>query len=133
MITPVDREEGVEVLFRAGKEGLTDMAMHKPHSWIIGPERNSQITSSRQKGYVPSWGICEVEGTDTSIDIIRCCTLSKNGKVVAVKMDRVGILSRNLEWKTREVLGGNDKVDITLRVVLWDYCVFCTECCVVEI
>lgn len=47
------------------------MAVQKPHSWIIGSERNGQITSKGQKRHVPSWGIVEVEGTDAGVDIIR--------------------------------------------------------------
>lgn len=56
--------------FKAGKEDLTYMAMHKPHSWVVGFECNGQITPLRQKRYVPSWGIVEVKGVDAGIDIV---------------------------------------------------------------
>lgn len=108
-----------------------DMTMQKPHSWIIGPERNSQITSRRQKRDVPSWGILKFEGTDAGVDIVWFCALGKNDKVVAVKMHRVSDWSRNLGGVI--ALSGNDEVDKALREVLGNDSVVCFECGVVEV
>ena len=115
------------------EEDLTDMAVQKPHSWIIGSERNGQITSKRQKRHVPSRGIVEVEGTDAGVDIIRGRALSKNDKVVAVKMHGVSGWSVKLDREIRKVLTGDDEVDITLSVVLRNNCIVWIEGDVVEI
>ena len=58
------------------KEFLTDMTMQKPHPWIIGLECDSQVASSRQQGYVSSWGIVEVEGIDARGHVILGYALS---------------------------------------------------------
>ncbi len=107
------------------------MAMQEPHSWIIGPERDSQITSQRQKRDVPSWGVLKFEGTDAGIDIIWFCALGKNDKVVAVEMHWVSSWSRDLGGVN--ILSGNDEVDKALCVVLGNDSVVRFECGVVEV
>ena len=124
-------EGKMEVCLGWGQSGLTNMTVQQPHSWIIGPERNSQITSRRQKRDVPSWGIMKFEGTNAGIDIVWFCALGKNDKVVAVKMHRVSNWSIDLGGF--DVLSGNDEVDKALRIVLGNDSVLCVECGVIEV
>lgn len=107
--------------------------MQEPDSWVIRLESNGQITSNRQKRYVPSRWIAEVEGIDAGCDVVRGCALGKNDKIVAVKMNWMIGLCRDLAREPREVGVGDDEVDIALAVVLRNNCVVRVEGRVVEI
>lgn len=62
----------------------------------------------------------EVEGIDASTNIVRGCALSEDDEVVAVKMNRMIVLSNSSLVRETQVLSGDNEVDIPLRVVLWD-------------
>ena len=107
--------------------------MQKPHSWIVRPECNGQIAALWQKGNVPSWGVVEVEGLDAGVNIVRGCALSEDGKVVAMKMNRMeGLRYWKLVWIT-QVLSRYNKVDKSLCEILWNDCVEWIESGVVKI
>lgn len=113
-------------------EYLTYMAMHEPHSWVVGLECNGQIAVLRQKSYVPPWRVVEVEGIDAGVHIVRLCALSEDDKVVAMKMNRMIVFGQGSIWESK-ILSGQDEVDKTLSVILWDDCVEWIESGVVKI
>ena len=115
------------------KKNLTDVAVQEPHAWIVGPERNGQVAPAGQESHVPPRGVLEVEGPDAGVDVVRRRALGEDDEVVAVEVDRVGVLRRDLEGEPRKVLRGDDEVDVTLRVVLRDHGVFRVEGGVVEV
>ena len=52
---------------------------------------------------------------------------------MAVKMNGMGSWNKDLVGGRCEVLGGDDKVDITFSVVLWYHCVFLIEGGIVKV
>ena len=93
--------------------------MQQPRSRVVRPERDGQVSPTRQERHVPPRRIVEVERVNARIDIVRVRALRQYDKVVAVKMNRVSGLHDQLVGIIREVLARDDEVDVTLRVVLW--------------
>lgn len=83
MISTVDMERGM--IFQ-----LTNVTMHKPYTRIVRLESNSQVSTSRQKGYIPSRRIIEIESLGARGHVIGIGALSEDHEVVPVKMDWVG-------------------------------------------
>lgn len=48
-------------------------------------------------------------------------------------MNRMSGWGIAFEWEIREILGGDDEIDITLVVVLWNDGIFLIESCVIKI
>ena len=109
------------------------MAMNEPQSWIVGPECNGQVASTRQECYIPPWGIIEVKVVDACFYVIWGCILCQNDKVVAVEMNGMGNWNDSFVWVIRHVLGGNDKINITFVVVFGYDCVLRVESLVLKI
>lgn len=116
-----------------GNGDLTDMAMQKPHSWIIRLERNGQVTPERQERHIPSWRIVELEMLRALIDVVGRCVLSEDHKIVAVQVDGMVGWGVDLGGEAGHFRSGDDEVDVALGVVFGDHGVFGVESFVFEI